>query len=508
MKWGIMALVFEFRFLLISHLFLLSAKHGYASHGKCPLSFDCGKLRRIQFPLTTAEFPDCGLLLVHDCDDPNPYSNKTIQLEKNGRPFLILNGVFPQQNVITVFDQDLHHRLQSQGSCEAFNNNISILASSPLISLDIKFNITLFKCNPDLNISAPSGFIKHTCAGFHIYHYNQLYDLRPDQESHFSACSTLVLPRKDLPDSKDLQSFLSAQMNLDTRLSDDCDKCYNHEGGRCKLDSNNKFSCDKAPPDPSKFWKLALGLALGLFLGLLGILIIWLRLRQYYKQKHPSSNVQLQSIRNNTIDPYSNADSESGRIYLGVPLFSYEELKKATNNFDRSRELGIGGFGSVYYGKLQDGREVAVKRLYDHNYRRVEQFMNEIEMLTRLHHPNLVSLYGCTSCHSRELLLVYEYIPNKTVSYHLHGEPENCGLLPWPVRIKIARETATALAFLHASDTIHRDVKTNNILLDNKFSVKVADFGLSRLFPDDVTHVSTTPQGTPGYVDPDYHLCY
>ncbi|XP_073150664.1 LEAF RUST 10 DISEASE-RESISTANCEUS RECEPTOR-LIKE PROTEIN KINASE-like 1.4 isoform X2 [Henckelia pumila] len=211
-----------------------------------------------------------------------------------------------------------------------------------------------------------------------------------------------------------------------------------------------------------------------------------------------------------SIPSYPSPKSEHGwgSTYFGAHVFDFAELEEATNNFDPSRELGDGGFGTVYYGVLADGRAVAVKRLYENNVRRVEQFMTEVEILTRLRHENLVMLYGCTSRRSRELILVYEYIQNGTVADHLHGKRAKSGLLSWPVRLNIAIETAEALAYLHKSDIIHRDVKTNNVLLDHDFHVKVADFGLSRLFPTDVTHVSTAPQGTPGYVDPEYYQCY
>ncbi|KAL2343536.1 hypothetical protein Fmac_004821 [Flemingia macrophylla] len=236
----------------------------------------------------------------------------------------------------------------------------------------------------------------------------------------------------------------------------------------------------------------------------IGFYIYYSRQKKKFHLHAVSSSV----LSNEISSGPSSKDPEMGCKYFGLHFFSYSELEEATSFFDPARQLGDGGFGTVYFGKLRDGRLVAVKRMYENSDKRVEQFVNEVEILTGLHHQNLVSLYGCTSRHSRELLLVYEYIPNGTVADHLHGQRSKPGRLPWHIRMNIAIETASALVYLHASDIIHRDVKTNNILLDNHFSVKVADFGLSRFLPMHVTHVSTAPQGTPGYVDPEYHEYY
>ncbi|XP_023542042.1 LEAF RUST 10 DISEASE-RESISTANCE LOCUS RECEPTOR-LIKE PROTEIN KINASE-like 1.2 isoform X2 [Cucurbita pepo subsp. pepo] len=293
----------------------------------------------------------------------------------------------------------------------------------------------------------------------------------------------------------------------------ECSFC-NKSGGFCGFDySTHFFKCycpdrphalrcnPPSPPDKSR-----MSLWIGLGVGVLGVNLLMLLFALWYCKKRRAAPTML--TRNISCEPYSKFDLEDGGVCFEVPVFSYGELEMATNKFDRDKELGDGGFGTVYHGKLLDGREVAVKRLYQHNYRRVEQFMNEVKILTRLRHKNLVSLYGCTSKRSRELLLVYEFVANGTVADHLHGEQASFSLLTWPIRMTIAIETASALVYLHASDIIHRDVKTTNILLDSNFSVKVADFGLSRLFPNDVSHVSTAPQGTPGYVDPEYYQCY
>lgn len=193
-----------------------------------------------------------------------------------------------------------------------------------------------------------------------------------------------------------------------------------------------------------------------------------------------------------------------------MPIFSYEELCEATNYFDEENEVGDGGFGSVYLGKLVDGRSVAIKRLYQDNARRVEQFINEVVTFATLNHPRVVRLHGCAYEDSPELLLVYEFVPNGTLADHLHGHRRDLKGLPWDTRLDIAIQTAQALAFLHNLDPpiFHRDVKSSNILLDEDFNVKVADFGLCRLVPINASHVTTAPQGTPGYVDPEYHHCY
>ncbi|RYQ80472.1 hypothetical protein Ahy_Scaffold1g106863 isoform F [Arachis hypogaea] len=188
-----------------------------------------------------------------------------------------------------------------------------------------------------------------------------------------------------------------------------------------------------------------------------------------------------------------------------VPFYPYKEIERATNSFSDKQRLGTGAFGTVYAGKLHNDEWVAIKKIRHRDTNGVDQVMNEIKLLSSVSHANLVRLLGCC-IEEGEQILVYEYMPNGTLSQHLQRERGKG--LPWTIRLTIATETAKAIAYLHSAihpPIYHRDIKSSNILLDYSFKSKVADFGLSRLGMTETSHISTAPQGTPGYVDPQYH---
>nr|XP_043623777.1 proline-rich receptor-like protein kinase PERK1 [Erigeron canadensis] len=184
--------------------------------------------------------------------------------------------------------------------------------------------------------------------------------------------------------------------------------------------------------------------------------------------------------------------------------FTYEELAMATDGFSEANLLGQGGFGYVHRGVLPNGKEVAVKQLKLGSGQGEREFQAEVEIISRVHHKHLVSLVGyCMTGAQR--LLVYEFVPNNTMEFHLHGK--NRPVMEFPIRLRIALGAAKGLAYLHEDchpKIIHRDIKAANILLDFNFEAKVADFGLAKITSDVATHVSTRVMGTFGYLAPEY----
>lgn len=189
---------------------------------------------------------------------------------------------------------------------------------------------------------------------------------------------------------------------------------------------------------------------------------------------------------------------------LGKGTFSYEELAAATGNFSAANLLGQGGFGYVHKGVLPGGMVVAVKQLKSDSGQGEREFHAEVDIISRVHHRHLVSLVGHCIAGARRVL-VYQFVPNKTLEFHLHGKGQP--VMEWSTRLRIALGSAKGLAYLHEDchpRIIHRDIKSANILLDNNFQAKVADFGLAKLTSDSNTHVSTRVMGTFGYLAPEY----
>ncbi|KAM3382171.1 putative serine/threonine-protein kinase isoform X1 [Capsicum galapagoense] len=191
-----------------------------------------------------------------------------------------------------------------------------------------------------------------------------------------------------------------------------------------------------------------------------------------------------------------------------VRLFSYNSLRSATGHFHPSNKIGGGGFGVVYKGILRDGTRVAVKCLSAESKQGTKEFLTEINIISNTRHPNLVQLIGCC-VESGNRMLIYEYMENNSLSSSLLGSKGKRVTLDWPKRASICVGTASGLAFLHeeaAPPIVHRDIKANNILIDENLQPKIGDFGLAKLFPENVTHLSTRVAGTIGYLAPEYAL--
>ncbi|KAJ8476131.1 hypothetical protein OPV22_019858 [Ensete ventricosum] len=480
--------------------------------------FSCGnRIISFSYPFRHQESPpQCGYPdAALSCND----TDHTLTIDIGNKPYRVKDdNIDSATNLVTVVDRDF------VGNPCPRPSETTTLGPAPFEYTDDDVNATFFI---DCPANLPSPLVSISCleniaAGRRSYYwlgngrlpYGQMNTC---EISFVQVPTTRTAFDQSTTYGEDYAEALQEGFTLKwpAEIAVWCSAC-NGSGGVCGYESSKPtcFCSDGSATDGSchKRSHTKKIIIIGVSVGVGGLVIVsFLGLFLYRRKRRNQLSPVLLSRRASSEPISSKKDPELGDgQHYGTQVFEYEELQEATDGFNASNEVGEGGFGTVYKGNLRDGRTVAIKRLFENNFRRVEQFMTEVDILSSHRHPNLVSLYGCTSRRSRQLLLVYEYVPNGTVADHLHGPRAREEGLSWPVRMSIAIETAEALSYLHAvtPPIIHRDVKTNNILLDHRFRVKVADFGLSRLFPLNVTHVSTVPQGTPGYVDPEYHRCY
>ncbi|KAM1008115.1 hypothetical protein PS2_004572 [Malus domestica] len=271
-----------------------------------------------------------------------------------------------------------------------------------------------------------------------------------------------------------------------------------------KNDDPDKIRCIKADGRAklSLLLIISLGASGGFLLLLSGSWIYWgMQRRKFLKLKEKYFK------ENGGLLLQQKIASQGGSVET-TKIFKAEELEKATNNYHESGILGEGGYGIVYKGILaaDNNKVVAIKKSKICVPTQKEQFVNELLVLSQINHRNVVRLLGC--CLELEVpLLVYEFIAHGTLFEHIHGKKRKGSSFSLELRLKIAAETAGALAYLHSSalmQIIHRDVKLTNILLDENYTAKVSDFGASRLIPLDQAQLATLVQGTIGYLDPEY----
>ncbi|XP_028793470.1 receptor-like serine/threonine-protein kinase SD1-8 [Neltuma alba] len=255
---------------------------------------------------------------------------------------------------------------------------------------------------------------------------------------------------------------------------------------------------------------MIIGITMGAIIIVLGLImfLLWKRKSNILKRRAEqiggfgtSQDILLVS-RNTENSGDTNMDD------LELPLFDFNTITLATDNFSGANKLGEGGFGSVYRGRLFEGHDIAVKRLSKASGQGIEEFKNEVKLIVKLQHRNLVRMFGCC-IENEEKMLVYEYMENKSLDFFLFDR-EKCSLLDWQLRFDIICGIARGLLYLHQDSRlriIHRDLKASNILLDKEMNPKISDFGMARIFGNDQTVAKTIRVvGTYGYMSPEYAL--
>ncbi|XP_048132219.1 LOW QUALITY PROTEIN: uncharacterized protein LOC115731047, partial [Rhodamnia argentea] len=332
-----------------------------------------------------------------------------------------------------------------------------------------------------------------------------------------------VTGQADLPDNETVYSLLQCSPDL---LPNDCGSCLNEaindyykccrgwQGGyvykpSCifRWELHKFFESSPSPPSsspphlaapPTPGGKITKG-TLAAITASVAVLVMLLFIGGCYLRRRPAEK---------KYEAVQEGSGVSEITSLKSLQFDWDTLVAATDNFSQENKLGRGGFGVVYQGRFPNGQEIAVKRLSQTSGQGVQEFKNEIVLVAKLQHRNLVRLLGfCLE--GEEKLLVYEYVPNKSLDYFVF-DPEKSKQLDWPRRYNIISGIARGMLYLHEDSRlriIHRDLKASNVLLDNDMNPKISDFGMARIFGVDQTNANTRRiVGTYGYMSPEYAM--
>ncbi|XP_068488856.1 lysM domain receptor-like kinase 3 [Phaseolus vulgaris] len=424
--------------------------------------------------------------VVSKAEDILPYNSETIKNKDQVQAFTRVNVPFPCDCIGEFLGHIFHYDVVSGDTYTSIaSQNYSDLTTTQLLQNFNSYSPTGIPDTVTLDV-----FINCSCGNSEVskdYGLFITYPLRPEDSLQSIANETRI------------ESDLLLKYNPGVNFSQGSGLVYipgkDQNGGYVPLHLRKAG--------------LALRVIAGISVGVVTILLLlaFCVYVTYYRRKKnllpEEFRMNSTRVKNVSDEASSGPDAENGANTIRVDKsgeFSYEELANATNNFNLANKIGQGGFGEVYYAEL-NGEKVAVKKM---NLQASREFLAELKVLTRVHHLNLVRLIGY--CIKDSLFLVYEYIDNGNLRQHLRGS--GFDPLPWSARVQIALDSARGLQYFHEHTVpayIHRDIKSENILIDKKLCAKVADFGLTKLIDVGSSSLHTANmKGTFGYMPPEY----
>ncbi|XP_031251937.1 PR5-like receptor kinase [Pistacia vera] len=472
---------------IASHLLLISlAQEVKKSNPKCT-PFYCGKFGPVSFPFTNHTQPECGLLIIYDC---NKLVQK-IQLGKGGPWFAVAS--VSQDNTLRLRDLEFQSNQIQSLSCDTFRN--LSLPISAFLTFELRDDPIKFKCPSTQSYPANYSLSCNDSRHYVIYD-NYKHGNLPSPPAQCSLVHLLVNNTKR---RVNFINLFTGRFRIRVNVIQECYQCY-WRGGKCQSDGKGNFHCSKSRTGLGKVG-LKLGTGLAISATGTGILI----LAFCFWKKWSSHNSKVFNLKKKTED-YQNIEVFlRNQGSLAPKRYSYSDIKRMTNSF--KHKLGQGGYGGVYKGRLSDGRNVAVKVLIKSNGNG-EEFINEVASISKTSHVNIVTLLGfCFEGHKRGL--IYEFVSNGSLEKFIYEKSlsQTIHSLKWESLYQIAIGIARGLEYLHrgcSTRILHFYIKPHNILLDEDFCPKISDFGLAKICPKKESVVSMTgARGTIGYIAPE-----